>query len=71
MSRQVNYDNSSDLRAGVLYDSHYRLGNEPDRFVKIRAIGSEPLVVHMKDVRFIIKALEEAQELDEQAHADV
>lgn len=71
MSRSINYEDGFGVRCGVEYDSHYRLGNDPARFVKINGIGASdgPLVVHMRDVAFLIQALGEAQELDERTHA--
>jgi hypothetical protein len=65
---QVMYPDGYGTRAGVEYDSHYRLGNEPDRFVKIEGIGGN-VHLHMRDVAFVIEALREAQEIDERTHA--
>ena len=65
--REVMYDDKSGVRAGVEYDSHYRLGNNPDHYVRIKAVGGD-VVVNMGDVPFLIEALQEVVELDEQTH---
>jgi hypothetical protein len=68
MSRSVLYDDGSGPRCEVSYDSAYRLGKDPDRFVRIAAIGErEGVLVHMRDVSFLIEALHEAVRLDSQA----
>jgi hypothetical protein len=68
MSREIMYDDHSGPRTAVQYDSHYRLGDDPERFVQIEGVGGE-ISVHLIDVPFLIEALQLAQELDEEAHS--
>jgi hypothetical protein len=68
MAKQVMYEDGFGVRAGVSYDSHYRLGNEPDRFVKIEGVGGD-VHLHMRDVAFVIEALTAAQDIDERTHS--
>jgi hypothetical protein len=64
MSRRVDYDDFSGPRCEVSYDSSYQLGKEKDRYVEIKAVGSESVHVNLSDVDFLIDALREATRLD-------
>lgn len=69
MSRRVAYDDGCGTRCEVSYDSTYRLGGNPDRYVAIKSFGEEAVLVELRDVPFLIDALNEAMRLDEQVSA--